>query len=254
MAYPGDRRRPHGECGSSLGMVKVHMAIDAAAVGTLTLFQGLPEEHLAQVTAKLHSRLVPAGTNLITAEQPGEAVYLLVRGTAKVHNVDRDGREVILAILGPDEVVGEMSLLDDLGRSANVRTMEECEVLWMDRQTFQRSLHAVPGLAVNLLRILSRRLRMADARVQALAAFDVEGRVAAQLLAFADQYGTEGPGSAVTIPLRLTQSDLAELVGASRARVNHAMSSHQRHGYVSVDARYHITIHDRAPLARLCLR
>lgn len=228
------------------------MALETVVVGALTPFQGLSTEQLAWVTAQLRHKVVPTGTSLITAEQPGEAVYFIVRGTAKIFITQADGRDVILTMVGPDEVVGEMSLVDDLGRSANVRTLEECEVLWMDRRSFQQGTHTMPEFTENLLRILSRRLRVANARMQALAAFDVEGRVARQLLAFAAQYGVADPQGAVTIPLRLTQSDLADLVGASRTRVNHAMANYQRHGSISVGPRHYIVIHDRDHLARRC--
>lgn len=228
------------------------MVVESAVVSTLTPFHGLSAEQLAWVTSQLHHKVVPVGTSLITAEQPGEAVYFLVRGTAKIYVTLEDGRDVILSVVGHHEVVGEMSLVDDLGRSANVRTLEECEVLWMDRRSFQHGTRTMPEFTENLLRILSRRIRVSNARLQALATLDVEGRVARQLLAFAAEYGVVGPRGEQTIPLRLTQSDLADLVGASRARVNHAMATYQRHGYISVSPRHYIIIHDREPLARRC--
>ena len=87
--------------------------------------------------------------------------------------------------------------------------------LWMDRNTFQDLLKNVPEFTQNLVRMLSGRLRMANEQIQSLSSLDVAGRLARQILAFAERYGQEEPGQGTRIPLRLTQSDLAELVGAS---------------------------------------
>ena len=78
----------------------------------------------------------------------------------------------------------------------------------------------MPALSYNLLRIVARRLRLATAQIQALATLDLHGRVARQILALAEECGSTGQNGTMTIPLRLTQSDLAEMVGASRVRVN----------------------------------
>ena len=80
----------------------------------------------------MHERTFPAGASVLTAEQPGEAVYVILEGTAKVYVTHTDGTEVILAILGPGEIVGEMSAADSLGRSASVLTLEDSTLLWMD--------------------------------------------------------------------------------------------------------------------------
>jgi CRP/FNR family transcriptional regulator, cyclic AMP receptor protein len=168
----------------------------------------------------------------------------------KVYLEQPDGTEVILAVLGPGEVVGEMSLADSLGRSASVKTLEETTLLCMDRVTFLTSVEEAPALARNLAHLLSRRLRLTNTHVRSLAALDVPGRVAAQLLAFAQEYGEPSPGGGTLIPLPLTQSDLAALVGASRVRVNRAIAFFKRRGYISVGAEHRITVHDADALAR----
>jgi CRP-like cAMP-binding protein len=88
----------------------------------VALFRGLPAEQLSKIEAHLRRRTLPAGANVITAEDPGETVYVVLEGSVKVYVSRPDGTEVILAILGAGEIVGEMSLADSLGRSANVTT------------------------------------------------------------------------------------------------------------------------------------
>ena len=120
-----------------------------------------------------------------------------------------DGSEVILAILGAGEIVGEMSVADSLGRSANVITLEETSFLRIDRRSFQASVEGLPTMALNLTNILSRRLRLANAHLRSVAAMDVPGQVAAQLLALAREYDVPSSRNGTLIPLPLTQSDPA---------------------------------------------
>jgi CRP/FNR family cyclic AMP-dependent transcriptional regulator len=224
---------------------------DSASLSDFALFQGLTGEQLAWVTSLLHRKTFSAGTNLITAEQPGEVVYILLSGSVKIHVEQADGTDVIIAILGAGDIVGEMSLLDSAGRSANVVTQEESTLLWMDRTAFQECLGAVPAITANLVRTMSRRLRIANEHIQALATLDVSGRVARQILAFAQQYGQPASGG-VLIPIRLTQSDLAGLVGASRERVNQAIVDFKQRKYIRIDPNYRITVYNQEALAKRC--
>jgi CRP/FNR family transcriptional regulator, cyclic AMP receptor protein len=199
----------------------------------------------------VQERSFTAGASVLTAEQPGEAIYVLLKGSVKVYLTHTDGSEVILAILGTGEVLGEMSLADSLGRSASVSTLEDSTFLWMDRKTFLSSMEEVPAITRNLLGILSRRLRLADTHTRSLASLDVHGRVAAQLLAFAHEYGEPvSDGGGTLIPLRLTQTDLGGLVGASRVRVNQALGYYRRRSEISLDKEGRITVHDEEALAR----
>jgi CRP/FNR family cyclic AMP-dependent transcriptional regulator len=187
---------------------------------------------------------------IISAEQPGEVAYIIQSGTVKI-SVDRvDGTEVIIALRGAGEVVGEQSLIDEESRSANVTTLEPCKLWWIDRPALRACLHTMPELSFNLLRLLSRRLRAATAQIQAMATLDITGRLARQILIFADQYGQVEASGAVRIPLRLTQSELAGMVGATRASVNEVIVTFKQLGYVSVDARQHYTVLNRRALAQ----
>jgi CRP/FNR family transcriptional regulator, cyclic AMP receptor protein len=223
---------------------------DPAIPQEVALLHGLPPERLEELAPMLHERSFPANTNVITAEERGEGVYAILSGTVKVYVTDAGGAEVIIAVLGPGEIVGEMSLADSLGRSASVLTLEKSSFLWMDRNTLLASMEETPVVARNLASILSRRLRLANTHTRSLAALDVHGRVAAQLLAFAREYGEDLPEGDTLIPLRLTQSDLAALLGASRVRVNQALGYYRRGGLISVSGDHRITIHEAQALER----
>jgi CRP/FNR family cyclic AMP-dependent transcriptional regulator len=225
---------------------------DLETLGAAALFRGLTTEQLESVRQHLKCKRFPAGTNVVTAEQPGEVVFIILSGTVKVQADQADGSEVILAVLGAGESVGEMSATDRLGRSANVITLDQSTLAWMDQTTFAEYVRTVPQLIHNLAGILSTRLRVANSQILALATQDVYGRVARQLLALADAYGKDDDNGGVQIPMRLTQGDLGLLVGASRVRVNHVLVMYKERGYISVDNAYRITIRNHAALAARC--
>ena len=222
---------------------------ESRILSEVALFRGLPAKQLSKIEARLRRRTLPAGANVIAAEEPDETVYVVLESSVKVYVSRPDGTEVILAILGAGEIVGEMSLADSLGRSANVTTLEETSFLLLDRSSFRASVEELPTMALNLTNILSRRLRLANAHMRSVAAMDVPGRVAAQLSVLAQEYG-EPSRNGTLIPLPLTQSDLAALVGASRVRVNQAIAFFKKRRYLSVGTDHRITVHNADALAR----
>lgn len=218
----------------------------------IPLFKGLDEIQLAWIAQRAHRRLFPAGTRIVTAEQPGEAVYIILVGTVKIHIEQVDGRDVVLAIIGAGDTLGEMSLLDSAGRSASAVTLEDSLLLWMDKAAFQQILNDFPPVALNLVRIMSSRVRLNNELIQALATLDVYGRVARQLLAFAEKYGEVGEGQSTLIPVHLTQGDIADLVGASRKRVNQVMVFFREQEFISLNVAGKIVVLNREALARYC--
>lgn len=222
---------------------------DPTTLSGISLFRGMPTRELERLAPLLHERNFPARASVLTAEQPGEAIYLIIEGSVKIHLLTPEGTEVILAVLGPGEIVGEMSLADSLGHSANVTTLEESALLWMDRRTFRSGVEGSTVLGRNLADVLSRRLRLANAHLLSLATLDVPGRVASQLLALAHEYGEEA-SDGVLIPITLIQADLAALVGASRVRVNQALGFFRKRNAISVDKDGRITVLDADVLAR----
>jgi CRP/FNR family cyclic AMP-dependent transcriptional regulator len=220
-------------------------------LGQIPLFHGLTKEQLLRLLPFLHHKTFPAEKTIIAAEERGEAAYIILSGTVKVHVGSMKGRDVILAILGAGQIVGEMSLADSLGYSATVVTLEASTFLAIDRTTFQECLQTMPEMTYNLVRILSSRLRLANAQIQSLAALDVFGRVARQLMAFAHEYGDILANACTLIRLHLTQNDLADLVGASRVRVNQVLASYRQSGYISIE-NHRIIIRDSAALIARC--
>jgi CRP/FNR family cyclic AMP-dependent transcriptional regulator len=226
--------------------------IEAMELKDLALFAGLPEDELQGIAQLTRRTTVPAGTILITAQVPGEAVYFILAGSVKVQLLRESGGELTLALLGPGDIVGEMSLITGHGRSAHVITREETQLLWLERRAFLRAMEGSPGLARNLIHELSNRLQIANERFQALGSLDVTGRVARQILELAERYGRTVPGEGIHIVFPVTQGEIAELIAATRERVNQIMVRLKRAGVFSVDADSRLTIHRPDVLAELC--
>lgn len=222
---------------------------DPTFLRRIALFRDLELGDLAVLNGLMRRQELPAGARLMATDTPGDSAYVIRHGAVKVHVEQEDGRDVIVAILGPGEIVGEMSVIDRELRSGSVVTLEDSVLFWIDRDAFQNCLRTMPRLALNLTEILSRRLRIANERIKALATLDVYGRVAQHLLVLAHEYGQEVEAG-TRIPIRLTQGDLASLVGASRVRVNQALVLLKKRGGISTDQHHHITVHDEDVLAR----
>ena len=221
---------------------------DARELGNVELFRGCSPSELARINELLGRTRFRAGATILYANQPGEVAYVVLDGTLKVSTLQSNGKELTLALLGPGEIVGELSLADRSGRSADVTTLEPSTLVWIDRNTFDQLRRDIPTITENLLRLMARRLRLANAQLQAVATLDVHGRVARQLLALADALGVPQADGSVQIPLRVTQSDLAALVGATRVRVNEVLVGFTKRKMIAIDRQLRISILDRNEL------
>jgi len=206
----------------------------------IPLFSGLNDSEHQLLLRVAIRRSYPRHSLLIQESDVGESLYLLRDGRAKVYLSEPDGREVILSILGPGDFFGEMALLDEQPCSANVMTMDACEFFVIGKDDFRRCLAANAGLAANLLKAMSRRLREADQQIESLALKDVQARVQQILRQLAQL--EEGR---LVVPARLTHRDIAGMAGASREMVTRVFRHLEASGFVRVDGR-RITIAETA--------
>lgn len=216
------------------------------------LFQQLAPAQLEQVAQAVQHVKFPARTNILAAGQQGEAVYFLRSGTVKVWLPQPEGNEVILNICGPGEVLGEISIIEGCGHTANVMALEDCELLWIGRSEFVRFYEEMPALSRRLAVVMAHRLRCAVMRTQQMARLTVPGRLACQLLSFAADHGEVQEDGSIRIRLRLSQQELADLLGVTRASISSALRGFQQQGVLSKATGQRIVIHDRAALEALC--
>jgi CRP/FNR family cyclic AMP-dependent transcriptional regulator len=228
------------------------MTAETAELRELELFTGLPDDDLRYIAGLVHRTTVPAGTLLISAQLPGEAVYFILEGSVKVQFVSEDGSEYTVALLGPGDMVGETSSGNRHFSTANVVTRQQTSLLWIDRRAFLRCHDVTPARSRNLPQELSERLRLANEQIQSLATLDVPGRVACQILELAERYGQSVPGDGIHIQIPVTQGEIAEMIAATRERVNQIMVRLKRAGVFSVDPDHRITVHRPEVLVELC--
>jgi CRP-like cAMP-binding protein len=196
-------------------------------------------EALAALGAR---RRVAAGATLLREGHRSETVALVQRGRLKISYMSVDGREVILAIVGPGSVLGEVAAIDGEPHSSSAIALEPVEVAIIPAARFRAFVAERPSVGMALLRTLTRRLRDSDRRQVEFATTDTVGRVSACLIDLADRYG-DGDDMGI----RLSQDELASLTGASREAVVKALATLRSRGWIET-ARRSIRIIEREAL------
>ncbi len=176
------------------------------------------------------------GAFIMTEGEASDHVVVLLSGRAKVSSYTADGKEVVLAVRGPGELIGELSALDEGARSATVSALEPIEALIIPSERFVAFLTDHARLAILMLQTMSRRLRDSDRKRVEFGAYDTPGRVARRLLELVDRYG-EGDGSVMRIDLSLTQDELAGWTGSSREAVSKALREFRDRGWIETGRR-----------------
>lgn len=221
------------------------------ALSSVPLFAGLTPEQLDEVARFLRRRSFDEHAVVVHRDAPGDALYILLSGKVKVATTNEED-ETIIAMLGAGDIFGELSVLDGEGRSADVVALERTEVLVLSTADVHTCLHAFPSISIALLQGLTGRLRRATEWITVLSSQDVYGRIARQLLDLSNKHGVDVPGGGRLIRLRLTQIDLAGIVGASRESVNKAMRFFKTKNWITVDTTHHITVLNREALEKRC--
>jgi len=203
--------------------------VSTTVLRTVPLFAGFPDEQLRVIASVVSRRNVPRGTIVIVEGDPTDSLYIIIAGRLKVMMSDSEGKEVILAMLGPGEYFGEMGLIDESPRSATVMTVEPCELIVVTKREFKKILSENFDMAETVMRGLVRRLREADRKIGSLALLDVYGRVARLLLDMA-----EAVNGQKIVTKRLPKQDIAKMIGASREMVSRVMKDLQLGGFIDV--------------------
>jgi len=220
----------------------------AVTIEKVPFFSGLDTESLAELSAAARRRTFRAGEIVFHRDDPGQVLYVIRAGKVKIYITSQDGQEVSLAVFGPGDYFGELALLDGQPRSASAVAIEAVEAFALQRTDFLNAVMRHPRIAIQVMNVLSQRLRQTDAMIEDLLFLDVHGRVAKKLLDLAELHGVSTPDG-ILIDMRLTQSDLAALVGASRESVNKVMGYFVAKRFLSTEKRK-ITILRLADLRR----
>lgn len=193
----------------------------------IPLFQELTQEELTIIKDFTHKRTYPKKTVLFVEGQGSDGIYLITEGLIKVYKLHPDGREKTLALLGPGDILGEMSVTGEEMRSATAETLERTIILAIARTDFQKLLTTMPSLASGLIKLLSDRLRSANRQIEELAFLNARSRVISNLILLAQEQGQKKPAG-IFLPLRLTHAELAKLIGVTRETVTRVLTELQQ--------------------------
>jgi CRP-like cAMP-binding protein len=188
------------------------------------------------------------GQVLFREGDTGDKLYVVADGKVKLGRTSSDGRENLLAILGPGEMFGELSLFDPGPRTATATAVTDTRMYSLGHADLTTWVHGRPEVALSLLKQISSRLRRTNEVIGDLVFSDVPGRVAKALLDLSNRFGVESEDG-VHVGHDLTQEELAQLVGASRETVNKALADFAGRGWIRLEARA-VVLLDLERLAR----
>ena len=202
-----------------------------AAIARAPLFAALPISAIEDLTGRVVVRRVAVNSAVVSQDEPGDSMFVIMSGRVKVVIFGENGREVTLSILRPTDSFGEMSLFDGATRSASCIALEPCALLVLSREDLMRHIQSHPRTAMNLLGEMARRLRRADETIAQLALCDVNERLIHRLVALGREEGASGPDGLV-VRRRPTQQELANMIGSCRETISRAFNQLARDGLI----------------------
>ena len=204
------------------------------------LFAALPPEVLDLLRVHAHERALSRNEVLFEQGDASSALYVIQEGRIAIATRSGDGRESVFAVLEDGALFGELPLFDDEPRSADARALTDSTVIELGYEPVRAVLRERPELLWVIVRLLVQRLRSTDEALADAIFLDVPARTAKRLLELA--------GDSERFALPVTQEELASMVGASRERVNKAISLFVRLGWLEIAGRNNYRILDRAAM------
>ena len=214
-------------------------------IARVPLFEGLPPEQIEDLAMIVTDQAFGKGENIFAEGEEANGFYVVITGRVKIFKLSPDGKEQILHFFGPGEPFGEVPVFAGQHFPASAEAMEESRVFFFPRKSFVDLIKRNPSLALNMLAILSKRLRRFAALIDDLSLKEVPGRLAAYLLYLSDQdRGVE------VLELTVTKAQLASLLGTIPETLSRILGRLSTQGLIETDGR-RIRIMDREALRDL---
>jgi CRP-like cAMP-binding protein len=205
------------------------------------LFGQLAPEELERLVAYMRLVRQPARTVLFRKGDPGTHMVVVVRGRVKVCTHSEDGKELVLNLINPGEVVGEIALLDGSDRTADAVTLADSDLLILERRDFIPFLQRHPDSCMRLFAVLCDRLRKTSELLEEALFLEGSSRLAKRLVHLAEVFGKPVQGG-VMVDIPLSQQQLGNMVGMSRESMNKQLKQWRRDGLISIEeGRYVLT-------------
>jgi CRP/FNR family transcriptional regulator len=208
------------------------MASDLEIIGSALIFQGLPGQQLEQIKEVAVSRNYARGEIVFMEQDKGNGFYLVAEGMVKVFKVSPSGKEQILHVFGPGEPFGEVPVFSGKRFPANAETIRKSRLLFFPRTAFLDLITAHPSLALNMLAVLSMRLRQFTNQVENLSLKEVPARLAAYLLYLSTEQERDD-----FVTLDISKGQLASLLGTIPETLSRILSRMSKQGLIETKDR-----------------
>jgi CRP/FNR family transcriptional regulator len=214
-------------------------------IGSIPFFEELPNEQIEDLSMIITDQVFDRGQIIFSEGDDGNGFYVVASGRVKIFKLSPEGKEQILHIFGPGDPFGEVAVFAGQQFPANAEAMESSRIFFFSRESFSDLIKDNPSLALNMLAILSKRLRRFANLIEDLSLKEVPGRLAAHLLYLSGQ--SEGSEQ---LELNITKTQLASLLGTIPETLSRILGKMAKQGLIESDGR-RIKILDREALEEL---
>lgn len=205
------------------------------------LFESFNPVELGRLLGILEELELPKHHMVFSPGAPSEAIYFIEKGRVRLTRLSPEGKTVILALLGPGDLIGEASW--EAGEhDSYAETLEECRIYQISREAFQNFIRENPEFGLRLIQIIGGRLKQAQARIEDLVFRQVPSRVARLLVTLAESHGKVTPNG-IRVEFPLTHQEIADLVGSSRVTVTQILNRFRSSHWIDIESK-RVTIHN----------
>lgn len=213
------------------------------------LLKVLTPEEMEKMSQKVIESLVRKKQPIFLEGDSGESLYFLKRGRVKVTKTDESGKEFTLIMLEQGEIFGELGLFDSAPRETSAIALEDSLICTMQRRDFEELLKNKPALSLRLNKLIGFRLREIENRIEELLFRDVPSRLARLILRLLERHKQETKHG-LRIGIKLTQQELANLIGATREMTSSVLNQFKKEGMINFESKY-IYITNRKALEKI---
>lgn len=214
------------------------------------LLSELDPRQMSELVALGRTVKIPANVGVFQKGEPGDCLYAILKGQIGVHTSSASGKFVLLNILDPGDVLGEIALVDGKPRTASASALRPSVLFRLDRPEFLAFLERHPPLCIRMMMVLCERLRWVSENIEDAIFHDVPRRLARRLLLLADTYGQPGAAGSIRITQPISQESLASMLGVTREMVNKTLRALQKTGAVSYNKGF-IVLNNRVLLREM---
>lgn len=228
---------------------RIDASMKREALLSSAFFRSMRPEEIDEILVFATERRFARGATIFSKGDPGSSMMAVLTGRLRAINVSIEGKEVILNVIGPGEIVGEIALLDGRPRSSDVVAAEDTTAVVVERRDFLPFLFRHDSLVERLLVVLCDRLRRTSGALEEIALFDLPARLARLLVKLAADYGKPMPGGGTQIGMKLSQRDLSNLVASTRESINKQLRVWREAGTVDLVDNHIVLLHPEKLMA-----